>query len=43
MIRNDGAMPKIQIDPKTDVRVDSELLVCGPADKLPMEQRCFSF
>jgi urease alpha subunit len=36
MIHND-ATPKIEIDPETyDVRSDGELLVCGPADKLPV-------
>jgi urease subunit alpha len=43
MIRN-GATPKIEIDPKTyDVRADGELLVCEPANKLPMAQRYFLF
>ena len=41
MIHN-GATPKIEIDPETyDVRADGELLVCEPADKLPMAQRYF--
>jgi urease subunit alpha len=36
--------PKIEIDPETyDVRADGELLVCEPADKLPMAQRYFLF
>ena len=40
----DGATPKIDIDPETyDVRADGELLVCEPADKLPMAQRYFLF
>jgi urease alpha subunit len=39
-----GATPKIEIDPRTyDVRADGELLVCEPADKLPMAQRYFLF
>jgi hypothetical protein len=39
-----GATPKIEIDPETyDVRADGELLVCEPADKLPMAQRYFLF
>jgi urease subunit alpha len=43
MIYN-GATPKIEIDPETyDVRADDELLVCEPADKLPMAQRHFLF
>ena len=43
MIDN-GATPKIEIDPETyDVRADGELLVCEPADKLPMAQRYFLF
>jgi hypothetical protein len=43
MIHN-GAAPKIEIDPETyDVRADGELLVCEPADKLPMAQRYFCF
>src|ERR1700728_1130234 len=43
MIHN-GATPKIVIDPETyDVRADGELLVCEPADKLPMAQRYFLF
>jgi urease subunit alpha len=43
MIHND-ATPKIEIDPETyDVRADGELLVCEPADKLPMAQRYFLF
>jgi urease subunit alpha len=43
MIHND-ATPKIEIDPETyDVIADGELLVCEPADKLPMAQRYFLF
>ena len=43
MIHN-GATPKIEVDPETyDVRADGELLVCEPADKLPMAQRYFLF
>jgi urease subunit alpha len=43
MIHN-GATPKIEIDPETyDVRADGELLVCEPAEKLPMAQRYFLF
>jgi urease subunit alpha len=43
MIHN-GATPKIEIDPETyRVSADGELLVCEPADKLPMAQRYFLF
>jgi urease subunit alpha len=43
MIHND-ATPEIEIDPETyDVRADGELLVCEPAEKLPMAQRYFLF
>ncbi len=35
-----GATPKIEIDPETyDVRADGALLVCEPAERLPMAQR----
>ena len=43
MIHND-ATPAIEVDPETyDVRADGELLVCEPADVLPMAQRYFLF
>lgn len=43
MILND-ATPVIEVDPETyDVRADGELLVCEPADVLPMAQRYFLF
>ncbi|MFG1264175.1 urease subunit alpha [Xanthobacter aminoxidans] len=43
MINND-ATPHIEVDPETyDVRADGELLVCEPADVLPMAQRYFLF
>ncbi|WP_375460517.1 amidohydrolase family protein, partial [uncultured Enterovirga sp.] len=43
MIHND-ATPVIEVDPETyDVRADGELLVCEPADVLPMAQRYFLF
>lgn len=43
MILND-ATPNIEVDPETyDVRADGELLVCEPADVLPMAQRYFLF
>jgi urease subunit alpha len=43
MIRND-ATPDIKVDPETySVTADGVLLVCEPADKLPMAQRYFLF
>src|SRR6202522_2982305 len=43
MIHN-GAMPDIKVDPETyAVTADGVLLVCEPADRLPMEQRYFMF
>jgi urease subunit alpha len=43
MILND-ATPVIEVDPETyDVRADGELLVCEPAEVLPMAQRYFLF
>ena len=43
MINND-ATPQIEVDPETyDVRADGELLVCEPAEVLPMAQRYFLF
>ena len=43
MVLND-ALPKIEVDPETyEVRADGELLVCGPAEVLPMAQRYFLF
>jgi urease subunit alpha len=43
MVHND-ATPNIEVDPETyDVRADGELLVCEPADVLPMAQRYFLF
>ncbi len=43
MVNND-ATPMIEVDPETyDVRADGELLVCEPADVLPMAQRYFLF
>jgi len=41
MVLND-ALPRIQIDPETyEVRADGELLICEPAQTLPMAQRYF--
>ena len=43
MILN-GATPKIDVDPETYVvRADGELLVCEPAESLPLTQRYFLF
>ncbi|MDP4024807.1 urease subunit alpha [Methylobacterium sp. NEAU 140] len=43
MVLND-ATPEIEVDPETyDVRADGELLVCEPAEVLPMAQRYFLF
>lgn len=43
MIHND-AMPVIEVDAETyEVRADGELLVCEPAESLPMTQRYFLF
>jgi urease subunit alpha len=43
MIHND-ATPNIEVDPETyEVRADGELLVCEPAEVLPMAQRYFLF
>jgi urease subunit alpha len=38
------ALPRIQIVPETsEVRADGELLICEPAQTLPMAQRYFLF
>jgi urease subunit alpha len=43
LIHND-ATPVIEVDPETyEVRADGELLVCEPAEVLPMAQRYFLF
>ena len=43
MLHN-SALPVIDVDPETyAVRADGELLVCEPADRLPMAQRYFLF
>jgi urease subunit alpha len=43
MVHN-GATPRIEVDPETyAVRADGELLVCEPAQVLPMSQRYFLF
>ena len=41
---HNSATPKITVDPETyAVTADGVLLVCEPADKLPMAQRYFLF
>jgi urease subunit alpha len=36
--------PKIEVDPQTyEVRADGELLICAPAEILPLAQRYFLF
>ncbi len=43
MIHND-ATPEIEVNPETyEVRADGELLICEPAETLPMAQRYFLF
>jgi urease subunit alpha len=43
MVHND-CRPNIEVDPETyEVRADGELLVCEPAEELPMAQRYFLF
>jgi len=43
LVLND-ALPRIEVDPETyEVRADGELLVCDPADVLPLAQRYFLF
>ena len=43
MIHND-LTPHIEVDAETyEVRADGELLVCEPAESLPMAQRYFLF
>ncbi len=43
MIHNDY-LPEVEVDPQTyQVRADGELLICEPADILPMAQRYFLF
>jgi len=43
-MKHNSAMPAIEVDPETyEVRADGELLVCDPADSLPMAQRYFLF
>ncbi len=41
-MRNNGALPKVSVDPQTyEVFADGELLTCEPAEVLPMAQRYF--
>jgi len=41
---HNDATPDIRVDPETySVTADGELLVCEPADSLPMAQRYFMF
>jgi urease subunit alpha len=43
-LRLNDALPRIEVDPETyEVRADGELLVCDPADVLPLAQRYFLF
>ncbi len=43
MVHN-SAMPVIEVDPETyEVRADGELLICEPAEVLPLAQRYFLF
>ena len=43
-MRLNDALPVIEVDPQTyEVRADGELLVCEPAEVLPMAQRYFLF
>lgn len=38
------ALPRMEVDPETyEVRADGELLICEPAESLPMAQRYFLF
>jgi urease subunit alpha len=41
-MRNNDALPKVEVDPQTyEVFADGELLTCEPAEVLPMAQRYF--
>jgi urease subunit alpha len=41
-MRNNAALPRVQVDPQTyEVFADGELLTCEPAEVLPMAQRYF--
>ena len=43
-LRLNDALPRIEVDPETyEVRADGALLVCDPADVLPLAQRYFLF
>jgi urease subunit alpha len=41
-MRNNTALPKMEVDPQTyEVFADGELLTCEPADELPLAQLYF--
>jgi urease subunit alpha len=41
-MRNNSALPKVEVDPQTyEVFADGELLTCEPAEALPMAQLYF--
>jgi urease subunit alpha len=41
-MRNNSALPKVEVDPQTyEVFANGELLTCAPAEVLPMAQRYF--
>jgi urease subunit alpha len=41
-MRNNTALPKMEVDPQTyEVLADGDLLTCEPAEVLPMAQRYF--
>lgn len=43
-LKLNNALPQIEVDPETyEVRANGELLICEPADILPMAQRYFLF
>ena len=43
MVLNDST-PSMEVDPETfEVRADGELLICDPADKIPLAQKYFLF
>ena len=43
-LRLNSYQPKIEVDPQTyEVRADGELLICAPAEILPLAQRYFLF
>ena len=43
-MRHNDALPDIEVDPETyQVRADGELLICAPAERVPLAQRYFLF